>query len=169
MFHALRELYINQCPPSTIDGLYTIRFQLVRLEIINSGIFRLCTLIGPDKWERSLQLDPILLPGDAVEIPNSMKWKQLTCFRLSNCGLDQIDKGMHLFPTVEQLDISYNDIAHVVHLQDCKELRIANMSYNRIRVLSNLSRVIKNIRKLNLSYNNIESLDGVSALEYLEM
>jgi Leucine-rich repeat (LRR) protein len=169
MFHSLRELYINQCPPSTVDGLYSLRFQLERLEIINSGIFRLCSFIGPPKWEKSFQLDPILLPGDAIEIPNSMQWKQLTCLRLSNCGLDQMDKGMHLFPIVEQLDISFNDIAHVVHLQDCRDLRIANMSFNRIRVLSNLSRVIKNIRKLNLSNNSIESLDGVSALEHLEM
>ncbi len=168
LFHSLRELYLNQCPPSTIDSLYSLRFQLTRLEIINSGIFELSSFLGPSKWDRSLQCDPMLLPGEAVELPGAMKWQQLQCLRISNCGVDQLDKGMHLFPALEQLDLSYNDITHIVHLQDCKDLRVLNLSFNRVRVLSNLNRVITNIRRLNLSNNSIESLDGLSALEFLE-
>ena len=44
-----------------------------------------------------------------------------------------------------------------------------DISYNRVRVLSNLDRVLGNIITLNLSHNNIESLDGLGKLYSLEV
>lgn len=168
IFHSLRELYLNRCPPSTVLGIYNLRFQLNRLEVINSGISSLFEFLGPQDWDRSYSCDPMLLPGDVVPIPDEYKWHQVTNLRLSNCGVDRLDKCMHLFPNLEQLDISFNDISHVIHLQDSPLLSVLNISNNRISVLSNLNRVISNIRRLNLSNNCIESLDGLGFLESLE-
>lgn len=168
MFHSLIELYINRCPDSTILGLFKLRFQLTRLEVINSGIFNLSELLGPEFWDKSISCHPMMLPIETVPVPDTLKWNLLVNLRLSNCGIARLDKAMHLFPNLEQLDVSYNDIAHVIHLQDCPVLSVLNISHNRIRVLSNLSRVIKNISVLNLSNNKVESLDGLEYLELLE-
>jgi Leucine-rich repeat (LRR) protein len=159
--------------------LYSLRFQLSHLEIINSGIFSVSQLLGPEKWDRSVAAAclPMQLPivsstissqQAQLGIPDAMQWRQLTVLRMSNCAIDRLDRGMHLLPRLEQLDLSYNDIAHVVHLQDCRNLRVLNVSHNRIRVLSNLNRVIRGIRKLNLAFNCIESLDGLGSLDLLE-
>ena len=168
MFHSLRELYISRCPSSTIIGLFKLRFQLHRLEIINSGIFQLSTFLGPDRWDPSFSCHPLKLPGDVTPVSENLKWHQITNLRLSNCGIAKLDKAMHLFPRMEQLDLSYNDISYVIHLQDCTELTVLNISYNRISVLSNLNRVISNITRLNLSNNRVVSLDGLQFLEFLE-
>lgn len=167
IFHSLRELYLNRCPPSTVLGIFKLRFQLVRLEVINSGISSLFDFLGPQEWDRSFSCFPMLLPGDVVAIPEEYMWHSTTNLRLSNCGIDRLDKSMHLFPSLEQLDLSYNDISHVIHLQDCPRLSVLNLSNNRISVLSNLNRVISNVVKLDLSQNRIESLDGLEFLEFL--
>lgn len=73
-----------------------------------------------------------------------------------------------MLPNLKLLDVSHNDIQYIIHLYHCISLQTLNISYNRIRVLSNISLVIPTIRKLNLSHNQIESLDGLDKLYSLE-
>ena len=100
----------------------------------------------------------------SVEIPDSFKWASLISLRLPNCGIVSLDRSMHMLPALEYLDVSRNDIAHIVHLQDCSALTSINLSGNRVRVLANIHRVLGCVLEIDLSNNYIESLDGLDKL-----
>jgi Leucine-rich repeat (LRR) protein len=102
------------------------------------------------------------------QIKSIYLWERLTTLRLTNCGLTRLDSSLHYLPALVHLDLSYNDISHIIHLQDCHQLRVLNISHNRISVLSNLIWVIPHIERLSLSHNLIESLDGLSSLHQLQ-
>ena len=169
IFVSLQELYIDSCPPSTIDGLYDFRNQLKILKIINSGIPELVKALAPGVTEELLKhYKPIVLDTCSSDIASNLKWSQVSELKLSNCGITRLDQSMHLFPSVQMLDLSRNDISHIIHLQDCYSLRDLNLSYNRISVLSNVGRVLGNVITLNISHNLIVSLDGIGAMYSLQ-
>jgi Leucine-rich repeat (LRR) protein len=167
-FASLEELTLNKCPPSTISDLYSFRKKLTKLEVICSGIPVLSRLLAPIKSKYLKSFQPMILN----DLPSQMKplhaWDQLTTLRLVNCGLTRLDASLHYLPALTHLDISYNDLSHIIHLQDCHRLRVLNISHNRISVLSNLIWVIPGIERLNLSHNFIESLDGLGQLFQLQ-
>jgi hypothetical protein len=99
-----------------------------------------------------------------IEILNRYSWKYLQYLRLNNCGLVRIDPTLHLLPKLVTLDLSNNDIQHIVHLHDCHSLKTLNMSYNRVRVLSNLERVLGNVQDIDLSHNLITNMDGIQKI-----
>ena len=101
---------------------------------------------------------------DTMTALTGFMWKRLTLLRLRNCGLASLDASLHLLPEVTTLDLSYNDITHIVHLHNCRGLRTLDLSHNRVRVLSNLDRVLGNVLELDLSYNHISNLDGIQKL-----
>jgi len=143
IFVSLQELYIDLCPPSTIKGLYDFRNQLKILKIINSGIPELMKALAPGVKEDILkQYKPIVLDNYSNDIASNLRWSQVSDLKLSNCGITRLDQSMHLFPSVQTLDLSKNDISHIIHLQDCYSLSELNLSHNRIRVLSNVGRVL---------------------------
>lgn len=167
-FASLEELSLNKCPPSTICDLYDFRKKLRKMEIVSSGIPQLSKLLAPirSKYLRSLQ--PMILNDSISEIKDVYTWEKLTTLKLVNCGITRLDSSLHYLPALIHLDVSYNEISHIIHLQDCTQLRILNISHNRISVLSNLIWVIPRIERLNISHNMIESLDGLDKLCHLK-
>jgi Leucine-rich repeat (LRR) protein len=167
-FASLKELILNKCPPSTISDLYSFRKKLTKLEIICSGVPELSKLLAPIKSKYLKTFQPMILN----DLPSPMKplyaWDHLTTLRLINCGITRLDASLHYLPALTHLDVSYNDLSHIIHLQDCHQLRVLNISHNRISVLSNLIWVIPGIERLNLSHNQVESLDGLGQLLQLE-
>lgn len=105
---------------------------------------------------------------DDAALAESLSWPRVLLLRLRNCGIARMDQSLHLFPNAATIDLSCNDITHITHLHDCGNLVELNMSHNRVRVLSNLDRVLGNILILNLSHNAIQSLDGVAKLYSLQ-
>lgn len=84
---------------------------------------------------------------------SDLSWPALSLLRLRNCGLTRLDASLHLLPHCAMIDLSHNAITHIVHLHDCLHLTSLDVSHNRVRVLSNLDRVLGNVVTLNLSYN----------------
>lgn len=166
-FPSLESLTLNRCPPSTVLDLYLFRNRLKKLEIINSGIPELSKILAPIK-QRYLQFPPLCLLGNHKEPSPSYVWSKLVVLNLCNCGLTRLDSSLHLLPNLLQLDVSHNDIKHIIHLYHSVSLSTLNFSHNRVSVLSNLGLVIPNIKRLNLSHNMIESLDGIDKLYLLE-
>jgi hypothetical protein len=168
-FQNLSELAANQIPLSTIIDLCEMRSNLTTLIVTNSGIVDIADVLtshAPRKLRS--KLPPIILQEKKVAIPMKYCWTNLTKLSLSNCGIVRMDEAFHFFPFLTHLDLSNNDITHVVHLHDCVSLESLNLSYNRIRVLSNLERVIGRVKKINLAHNDIESLDGLDKIYALE-
>ena len=168
IFSNLQVLRLDMCPPSTIKGIYSMRNALQSLVVTNSGITTLSKSLAPFKKKILHQLSPMIFPGEVFTIPPQYLWSNLTTLKLSNCGITKIDESLHFFPSIEYLDLSHNTITHVIHLQDCIDLKFLNLSHNRIRVLSNLERVIGSVTMLNLAHNDIESLDGLDRILSLE-
>lgn len=168
-FQNLSELTVYQIPLSTITDLCEMRANITTLIVTNSGIVDIADVLT-SRAPRKLRskLPPIILQERKVVIPMKYCWTNLTKLRLSNCGLVRMDEAFHFFPSLTHLDLSNNDITHVVHLHDCVSLESLNLSHNRIRVLSNLERVIGRVKKINLAHNDIESLDGLDKIYALE-
>ncbi len=180
----LQELVLDMVPPSTIIDLYELRHSLVTLEVLNAGIpdmskaltkglrksfFRKFTPMVLHKSEVNAPRR-CTLPSEEGELSdlNQYKWSKLTTLRLRNCGLCRMDASLQLFPFVNTVDLSHNQISNIVHLQSCHNLSNLDLSHNRVTVLSNLSRVVGNLLRLNLEGNQISNLDGIEKLYALE-
>lgn len=190
IFPNLIELKLDMCPLSTVGGLYKMKHQLQSLEIMNCGICDLSSALIPFISDTSIisALKPALSVTEAVgfyaksqgsvtkfskfrsdlQFDNIYEWNKLSTLKLINCGLSCLDESLHMFPSLTSLDLSKNTISYIVHLQDCLALRYLNISRNRIKNISHISRVLVNITVLNLSFNQIETLDGIDRLIYLE-
>jgi hypothetical protein len=134
---------------------------------MNAGISELSKVLAPIK-SKHLKFPPLLLLGHQREPLLEHIWSKLAVLNLCNCGLTRLDSSLHMVPNLIQLDVSHNDLRHIIHLYQCLSLATLNIAHNRISVLSNLNLVIPNIRRLNLSHNSIESLDGLDKLYSLE-
>lgn len=169
MFSSLQYLTLDLCPPSTVNDLYQIHSNLRKLTITNSGIVDLSKVLAPFKRKYLEKLSPMVFPEDSqYQIPYKYLWSSLITLKLVNCGITKIDESMHFFTSIEYLDLSHNEICHVVHLQDCIDLKYIDLSYNRIRVLSNLDRVLGSVTHISFAGNEIESLDGIDKIYSLE-
>jgi len=168
IFTNLRSLELDMCPPSTVLGLYNARSSLETLKISNSGIPDIFSSFAPFQRKMLRRLSPMIFPDSVCAIPTKFLWSNLLVLQLSNCGISKLDESFHFFPRIEYLNLSHNDIAHVIHLQDCIDLKFLNLSHNRIRVLSNLERVLGSVERINLAHNRIESLDGIDRIYSLE-
>jgi hypothetical protein len=168
IFPNIQVLKLDLCPPSTVKGIYTMRNVLKTLVVTNSGITNMSRTLAPFKKRILRQLSPMIFPDTVFNIPPRYLWSNLLTLKLSNCGISKIDESMHFFPSIEHLDLSHNTISHIIHLHDCIDLKYVNFSHNRIRVLSNLERVIGSVTMVNLSHNDVESLDGIERILSLE-
>jgi hypothetical protein len=169
IFGGLQKLQLDMIPPSTIKGLYNIRNILKSLIITNSGITNLSRSLAPFKKKVLRMLSPMIFPDTVFTIPRQYLWSNLLVLKMSNCGIAKIDESLHFFPSIEYLDLSNNSISHIIHLQDCIDLKVLDLSHNRIRVLSNLERVVGSLTHINLAGNEIESLDGLDRILSLEV
>jgi Leucine-rich repeat (LRR) protein len=137
LFSSLSELYLDLVPPSTISGLYEFRNQLKVLAITNSGMHTIASAVAATLPSETISaFSPIVLQESSSPIPPSLLWTRLAFMRLSNCGIAKLDGSLHLLPTVKSIDLSHNDISHVIHLHDCYSLSTLDLSYNRIRCVS---------------------------------
>lgn len=193
IFPSLTHLILEMVPPSTLLGLFELRKQIEVLEVVNSGITDLSKVLAKGADDKFLvqTFMPMVLPGyeqpgmrtrgsssapgsalasssSTEAVIESLCWPRVQLLRLRNCGIARIDQSLHLFPNAATIDLSFNDISHVTHLHDCGALVELDISHNRIRVLSNLDRVLGNIISLDLSNNIIQSLDGLGKLYSLQ-
>ena len=168
LFPFLEEIILDMVPPSTITDLYQVHPTLKRLVVKNSGMTSLVTALAPFQRKHLKNLSPMILPDSNYCIPAKYLWTNLIALQLVNCGITRIDESLHFFPKLEYLDLSRNAICHIVHLQDCIDLRVLDLSYNRIRILSNLERVVGRLCCLSLIGNQIRSIDGLQKIYSLE-
>ena len=157
IFANLQELHLDMCPLSTVEDIYVLKDRLRFLYITNTGVPDLQQGLLPIASKHIRKLAPMIL-APSVKRENSLTqpdlhWGKLEMLRTINCGITCIDQTLHFMPKLTMLDMSFNDITHIVHLQDCSLLSTINLSHNRVRVLSNLSRVLGNLMFLIIILN----------------
>ena len=183
-YTGLQDLILDMVPLSAITDLYELRHGLVSLEVLNAGIpdmskaltkglkksfFRKFMPMVLHKSEGGSLRDSTSGTAESSNSDfNQYTWSKLTTLRLRNCGICRMDASLHLFPFVDTVDLSHNQISNIIHLQSCHNLCDLDLSHNRVTVLSNLSRVVGNLLKLNLAGNHISNLDGIEKLYALE-
>ena len=195
-FPSLQWLQLINVPPSTIEDFHVLQRNLIRLEVVNAGVPRLCDLFGrPTKTtcrrlrrfrrsyysnSQSTDVDvfhntPVsyVLPlNDFLEAKGgsqvNLLWTNLMYLRIQNCGLTHLDSSLYLLPFIQQLDCSQNLISRFNYLKRCLNLRIVNMSHNLINNARNIGDALSNIQRLNLSHNKVNSLIGLENLIFLE-
>ena len=167
-FVSTQELSLDMCPPSTVSGIYSLHSKMRIMNIKNSGITSLQKILAPVSKKILRKLTPMVFNDTPFSIPVEQQWSSLVILKLSNCGLAKIDESLHFFPNIQLLDLSRNSISYIIHLQDCVCLKYLDLSHNRIRVLSNLERVVGSLARLDVSHNQIESLDGIDKIYSLE-
>ena len=169
IFKSLKILHLDQCPPNTISDLVFMKNQLNTLTVVNSGITDLDKVFIPFDDNTIQNLKPMIYSGISTAVPEQYIWSTLINLRLSNCGIVRLDQSMHFFPNLEYLDLSYNSISRIVHLQDCISLQYLNLSHNKIDSLSNLDRVLGRVTNLCVSHNDIQNFSGIEKLLSLEI
>lgn len=86
-------------------------------------------------------------------------------------GLTFIDAGnpyLKAFTTLKKLDLSFNRLTRLEHLDCLPSLRDLNLSYNRLTCLENLSK-LPSLRVLVLDHNKLQRLEGLKMLKKLEV
>ena len=84
-------------------------------------------------------------------------------------------RGLHLFPNVNDLNVSSNSILTMSGLESLNRLESLNMSCNKLTRIFCLANIAKTLKHLNLSHNRIVSLlpleefADISALEVLDL
>lgn len=113
-------------------------------------------------------LKALIFPGKTYDIPSNFLWTKLTKLVLCNCGLSSLDQSFHFFPFLYHLDLSYNTISFISHLQDCISLKYLNISHNKITNLAHVDRVLGSITILDLSHNKIDNINGIDKIYSLQ-
>lgn len=173
-FTNLEYLHLDGCPAAAIVGSFHIHLsRLIKLTMTKSDGLDLSRLLLPWKGEIENESIPHFPPMTSCCDYDNMAdmrscWVSLTTLRLVECGLTLMDKSLHFLPAVTEIDFSHNNVTQIIHLQDCSKLSSLDLSHNKVRVLSNLSRVLGNISSLLLSNNQVQSLDGIDKLYALQ-
>ena len=177
IFSSIQELHVESVPPSTIRDLFTLRVQLKKLEIVNSGITSCQPVFIPVDKKHFEHLTPYVMPISAaadMEIPVSVTpnvrylWRQLRSLRLVNCGIATLDASFQFMPSLQHLDVSHNDISELKNLHHCSSLSTLVASHNKITSIHLLRRVLGNVTALDLSHNRIGCIRGLESLVSLE-
>lgn len=102
------------------------------------------------------------------ELAMEYKREVSKCIKLRIIASERLTstKGLELFTSIEELDLSGNKIKALEGHTELKNLRNLNLSCNLIRTIPDLSS-LNQLRKLNISGNKISSLVGIKSISQM--
>ncbi|XP_071171413.1 nischarin-like isoform X2 [Mytilus edulis] len=157
LYKSLECLELEHCDPFLISGLETNKQSIEHLFIHYSlNSIRDIMLQDIPHWKAE----------DGTMVVSH--WENLIEVDFSHNSILHIDDSVQLLPRVEVLDLSYNKLESIEHLNWLSQLTILNLSYNNISHLDSLHTKLGNLKKLNLAGNKLSSLSGLSKLFSLE-
>ncbi|XP_076091391.1 nischarin-like isoform X2 [Mytilus galloprovincialis] len=157
LYKSLECVELEHCDPLLISGLETNKQSIEHLFIHYSlNSIRDIMLQDIPHWKAE----------DGTMVVSH--WENLIEVDFSHNSILHIDDSVQLIPRVEVLDLSYNKLESIEHLNWLSQLTILNLSYNNISHLDSLHTKLGNLKKLNLAGNKLSSLSGLSKLFSLE-
>ena len=155
----LHSLQLDGCSMQQVEGWSHLLDNLELLVIRNSAHSMSDALLY-SYARKEEQLD------GSIEYPHAYKWKALTHLHLSRNSIRQIDESVMLATALQLLDLSNNEIDELPerHLTHLFELKILDLSHNRLENIDSLHTKLGNIHTLDLSHNKIRSLVGLRKL-----
>ncbi|XP_051978058.1 nischarin-like isoform X2 [Xyrauchen texanus] len=162
IFKALLQIEISNCDAGQIKGLPSLKPTLDTLSIHLSAN-SMKEILVPEASEFA-QWVPEGVDTDCPFTAIIPTWKMLTTLDMSRNFIHCIDESVKLIRKVEFLDLSYNELSVVEHLQHLYNLVHLDLSFNKLNVLEGVHTKLGNIKTLNLAGNQLETLSGLSKL-----
>lgn len=147
-FRSLRKLEIQKIPINQIIGIQQMRSQLNEIVCIRSisHVKDVITACGGDN-------------------SNGFTWNELKAANFSYNMLHHIDSSLEFTPWLENLNLSHNQIVSVSAIKWLPNLRVLNLSYNRLNHIPSFHvDAVRKIHVFHISNNFIEDLSGISRL-----
>lgn len=147
-FRSLRKLEIQKIPINQIIGIQQMRSQLNEIVCIRSisHVKDVITACGGDN-------------------SNGFTWNELKAANFSYNMLHHIDSSLEFTPWLENLNLSHNQIVSVSAIKWLPNLRVLNLSYNRLNHIPSFHvDAVRKIHIFHISNNFIEDLSGISRL-----
>ena len=119
-----------------------------------------------------IQLKKLILSGDYSERRTGIKKLEhlhtLTALNQLDISYNQVAKieGLEKLTALNQLDISYNQIAKIEGLEKLTALNQLDISYNQIAKIEGLEKLTA-LNQLDISYNQIAKIEGLEKLTAL--
>ena len=88
--------------------------------------------------------------------------KTLKSIDFARNSITTIDQSLQAFSNLIYLDLSYNLIEKIEHLEHCTRLQHLNLSHNKIESLEGINQHVGNVKTLDISFNRLKSLEGLT-------
>lgn len=148
-FRSLRTLEVQKIPINQIVGLQYLRSQLQDLTCMRSISEVADVLVG--------------CGGDKAT--DKKQWSSLRSINFAYNMLDYVDSSLEYASWLEVLNLSHNQLVNVFALRSLPNLRVVNLSYNRLNQIPAFHMdAMRKIKVLLLSNNFLEDLDGLACL-----
>uniref|UniRef100_A0A182SVC2 LIP1 domain-containing protein n=1 Tax=Anopheles maculatus TaxID=74869 RepID=A0A182SVC2_9DIPT len=148
-FRSLRTLEVHKIPINQIVGLQYLRSQLQDLTCMKSISEVADVLVG--------------CGGDKAD--DKKQWRSLRSINFAYNMLDYVDSSLEYASWLEVLNLSHNQLVNVFALRSLPNLRVVNLSYNRLNQIPAFHiDATRKIKVLLLSNNFLEDLDGLACL-----
>ncbi|XP_028398133.1 nischarin-like [Dendronephthya gigantea] len=151
LFKNLKTLQISKCNIESLRGTFHLQEKLEKLSVHNSLHLLKEILIDQNVWTH----------GDDVlkqECFSVSTWKHLTVIDLSHNDIPHMDESVTLLHEVVRMDLSYNKIKEITHLQGLPKLAELNLSFNEIDNLNAVNTKLGNITSLRLAGNRLTNV-----------
>uniref|UniRef100_A0A1S4H499 LKB1 serine/threonine kinase interacting protein 1 N-terminal domain-containing protein n=1 Tax=Anopheles gambiae TaxID=7165 RepID=A0A1S4H499_ANOGA len=148
-FRSLRTLEVQKIPINQIVGLLYLRDQLHDLTCMRS----------------ISDVTDVLFGCGGDKVADGKSWRSLKSLNISYNMLDYLDGSMEYTPWLEELNLSHNQLVNVSALRSLPNLRVLNVSYNRLNKIPTFHvDAMRKMKVLLLSNNFLEDLEGLACL-----
>lgn len=151
VFCNLTSVTLNDLDVSQVKGLAVLRDQLEHLQIV-----------------AQLQSLPHLLNECLGDISQPLPWTMLRSLKLPNNLINNMDDCLQLLSSIEDVDLSRNQITELTNLSYCHTLLHLDMSYNLLSSMELVYLSLGNVQELNLTGNSITHTQGLERLMGLQ-
>ncbi|XP_046861218.1 nischarin-like isoform X2 [Xenia sp. Carnegie-2017] len=176
LFKSLKKLQIEKCHVGVINGLYRIQKQLTHVTIKECLKSMKDFLVDAATQKRSMKQGNSNVESWRIMSTSKLTdnrivvrpWILLTHINMSHNNISSFDHSLKVLPSLEQLDLSYNNFVHLnLEQLSSSTLTFLNLSYNQIHYVSSTSRDLRNLKSLLLFNNKLQNLDGLDCLRGL--
>lgn len=156
-FKTVRRLNLVSFPVCNIFSIGTLRCTVNSLNVHNAALKEITQVLLCDDLHKNV-----------IHTGESHSWKKIVEADFSHNGIETIDEGVKLMPSIEYLTLSNNKIGALSNLTSLPHLSHLSLSANCFAEANDFHTKLGNIRHIDLSLNSISSLQGFSKLYSLE-
>lgn len=151
IFRDLKLLEVQRLSLNLIKGIKSLRAQLQYLTCM-----------------RSLSALNEVLENCGGDQSQGFVWSELKAASFCHNDLKTVDNSFEFTPNLETLDLSYNNIENVQHINCLSNLQFLNLSFNKIQILPGFTgKICETLQILVIRHNFIDDINELNLLTNL--